>query len=309
MRIYIISNNDTNKITLLIKGIDYSKCVDCGDCVKVCDAKLYSLDKEKNQYIFDNPHNTCIKCGHCIAVCPSEAILFEHQDEAFNIDGANKIPKIVSYEDLMKILRMRRSIRVYKNEPVPEEKLVKIIEAMRYAPTASNRQNWRITTVTNRKEIEYLSKESVKDLKLAKKVLPLRYLALPFLPSGLRKRARDPRTKIILNRELDLLAKGKDIVFFDAPCILILYSRSYTTYMAPNDAGVVMTHGMLAAQALGLGTCWIGIAQRAFQKKKLRKHLKIPKGYNVYGVMTIGIPDITYQRAPPKKAVRVTKMQ
>jgi nitroreductase/NAD-dependent dihydropyrimidine dehydrogenase PreA subunit len=292
----------------LIKGIDYSKCIDCGDCVKTCDAKLYSHDEEEKQVVFKNPYNTCIKCGHCIAICPSEAILFEHEDEVFNFTGANNIPKIVSYDDLIKILRMRRSIRVYKDEPIPEEKLVKILEAMRYAPTASNRQNWRLTVVTDKKEIEYLSKESVKDLKLAKKVLPLRYLALPFLPSGLRKRALDPRTKIILNRELDLLAKGKDIVFFDAPCIVILYSRSYTTYMAPNDAGVVLTHAMLAAQALGLGTCWIGIAQRAMQKKKLRKYFKVPKGYNVYGVLTIGVPDIAYQRAPPKKAVRVTRI-
>jgi nitroreductase/NAD-dependent dihydropyrimidine dehydrogenase PreA subunit len=294
---------------LLIKGIDYDKCIDCGDCVRCCDAKLYSFDKEKDQHIFANPYNTCIKCGHCIAICPSEAIIFDHEDEAFIFEGANKIPEIVSYEDLVKILRMRRSIRVYKDTPVPEEKLAKVIEAMRYAPTASNRQNWQLTVITNKEEIKFLAKESIRDLKLAKKLLPLRYLVLPFLPRGLKKRARDPRTKIILNRELDLLAGGKDIVFFDAPCVLVLYSRSYTSNMASNDAGVVLTHGMLAAQALGLGTCWIGIAQRAFGKRKLKKHLKIPKGYNVYGVLTLGVPDIVFQRAPPKRAVRVKKIE
>ena len=153
---------------------------------------------------------------------------------------------------------------------------------MRYAPTASNRENWRIIVVTNKKEIEYLAKESSKDLKLAKKLLPLRYLALPFLSPALRKRAKDPRTEVILDRELGALAKGEDIVFFNAPCVLILYSRPYTSNMAANDAGVVITHGMLAAQALGLGTCWIGIAQRIFQKRKLISYLEISLFLAIY---------------------------
>ncbi|NHJ32514.1 MAG: hypothetical protein FK732_06605 [Asgard group archaeon] len=295
---------------LLIQGIDYSKCSECGLCVTTCDAKLYSeKDNKEKMFVFKNPHNVCIKCGHCIAICPEEAILFEHEDPAFNFEGTKKLQDIVSYKDLLKILRMRRSMRVYKDESVPEEKIEKVLQAMRYAPTASNRQNWRLTIVTNKKEIDFLAKESAKDLKLAKKILPLRYLAVPFLPYGLRKRALDPRTKVILDRELGLLEKGRDIIFYDAPCVIILYARPYTSDMAANDAGVVYTHGMLAAQALGLGTCWVGLAQRAFQKRKLRKHFKVPKGYNVYGVITVGVPDVLYQRAPPRRALRVQRIE
>ncbi|MHA1308292.1 MAG: nitroreductase family protein [Candidatus Heimdallarchaeota archaeon] len=295
---------------MLIQGIDYTKCNNCSRCMKVCPAQLFlETDDKEKKYVFKNPHDVCVKCGQCIAICPVEAILFEHEDEAFNFEGTKKIPEIVSYEDLMKILRMRRSIRLYKDEPIPEDKLAKMLEAMRYAPTASNRQNWRLTVVTNKEEIKYLSEKSSSDLKLAKKVLPLKYIALPFLSPALRKSSLDPRTEVILDRELADLAKGKDIVFFDAPCVIILYSRSYTSNMAPNDAGVVMTHGMLAAQALGLGTCWIGIAQRIFQKRKMRKHFKVPKGYNVYGVLAVGVPALTYQRAPPRRALRVERME
>ncbi len=294
---------------LLIQGIDYNKCNNCGKCMQACTARLFfKTDDKDKKYVFKNPHDVCIKCGHCIAICPVEAILFEHKDLAFNFEGTKKLSEIVSYEDLMKILRMRRSMRVYKDEPIAEKILGKMLEAMRYAPTASNRQNWRLTVVTNKEDIAYLSKESTKDLFLARKILPLRYLALPFLSPGLRKRAIDPRTKVILDRELGEVEKGKDIVFFNAPCVIILYARPYASDIAANDAGVVMTHGMLAAQALGLGTVWVGIAQRIFKKKRIKKYFKIPRGYKVYGVLAVGVPNLTYQRAPPRRELRIHRM-
>ena len=63
---------------------------------------------------------------------------------------------------------------------------------------------------------------------------------------------------------------------------------------------------MLAAQSLGLGTCWIGFAQRRLQNlSKLRKHFNIPKGFNVRGVLILGDPAIQYQRGPPRRELRV----
>ncbi len=41
----------------------------------------------------------------------------------------------------------RRSVRKYKNEPIPEEDLHLILEAARRAPTGANRQNWRMVVV------------------------------------------------------------------------------------------------------------------------------------------------------------------
>ena len=44
-------------------------------------------------------------------------------------------------------IRKRQSIRAYKDEPVPEEKLKRILEAARLAPSASNRQSWKFIVV------------------------------------------------------------------------------------------------------------------------------------------------------------------
>jgi nitroreductase len=42
----------------------------------------------------------------------------------------------------------RRSIRKYKDDPIPDEHLHLILEAARHAPTGANRQNWRMVVVT-----------------------------------------------------------------------------------------------------------------------------------------------------------------
>ena len=158
---------------MIIEGIDYNKCIDCGECVKVCPQILYfeSRDKKEDRFYFKDSYNLCVKCGHCIALCPKEAILYKDAEDAFNFEGTKKLEEIVPYEDLMKIIRMRRSMRVFKKESVPKEKIEKIIEAMRYAPSASNRQNWRYTVITNKEEIEYLRNENFKFFKMAKRTL------------------------------------------------------------------------------------------------------------------------------------------
>jgi len=46
-------------------------------------------------------------------------------------------------------IKDRRSIRVYKGERIPKDKLEKLLEAARLAPSAANRQNWKFIVVEN----------------------------------------------------------------------------------------------------------------------------------------------------------------
>ena len=60
--------------------------------------------------------------------------------------------------ELSKVIENRRSIRKYKNTPVPREKILKILEAARLAPSASNRQPWHFVVVENKETIGKLAK-------------------------------------------------------------------------------------------------------------------------------------------------------
>ena len=60
------------------------------------------------------------------------------------------------------LLLTRRSIRKYKDIPVEEEKLNKILEAGTYAPTGMNRQSPIMVAVTDKEIRDILEKENAK---------------------------------------------------------------------------------------------------------------------------------------------------
>ena len=59
--------------------------------------------------------------------------------------------------DVFEAIEKRRSIRKYESTPVPEEKLEKILEAARLAPSARNRQPWHFIVVTDAEKRKALS--------------------------------------------------------------------------------------------------------------------------------------------------------
>ncbi|MBC7189540.1 nitroreductase family protein [Candidatus Aerophobetes bacterium] len=62
--------------------------------------------------------------------------------------------------DVMEAIKTRRSVRKYQQKPVPEEKLKKILEAGRLAPSARNAQSYKFIVVRNPELIKKLAKEA-----------------------------------------------------------------------------------------------------------------------------------------------------
>ena len=58
--------------------------------------------------------------------------------------------------NVMEAIKNRYSVRGYKNRPVEREKLNKILEAARFAPSASNKQEWRFIVVQDKDTRQHL---------------------------------------------------------------------------------------------------------------------------------------------------------
>jgi len=59
--------------------------------------------------------------------------------------------------EVSEAIRNRQSVRAYEDKPVPEEKLNRILEAARLAPSASNRQSWKFIVVKDAQRRRELS--------------------------------------------------------------------------------------------------------------------------------------------------------
>jgi MinD superfamily P-loop ATPase len=115
--------------------VNQEKCTKCGICVDICPPRILKM-KEKGPSA--NESQACIACGHCIAICPHAAIDNIKTPLAHQI-ALEEFP-VISAETAHHYLRSRRSVRCYKDERVPRNQLLKLVDIARFAPTASNKQ-------------------------------------------------------------------------------------------------------------------------------------------------------------------------
>ena len=75
---------------------------------------------------------------------------------------------MIKPEAILDYLKSRRSIRKFQDKPVTDEHIEMILEAGRWAPSASNRQPWEFIVVKNREILQKISKTGVYGLPLRK---------------------------------------------------------------------------------------------------------------------------------------------
>jgi len=70
--------------------------------------------------------------------------------------------------EVKEAIEKRKSIRDYKDTPVPEDKLLKVLEAARMAPSGGNRQQWKFVVVRDAEKRQKLSQAANKQAQVAK---------------------------------------------------------------------------------------------------------------------------------------------
>jgi len=180
---------------------------------------------------------------------------------------------------IFNIIKNRRTVRKFKPTPVPEEHILKILDAAHYAPTAGNQQPWKFLVTQDRKKLDRLQKEA------------LRWYIDEF------KKRRKP-TEEELAKTTETLKKVLENVL-SAPvyvAVLVDSKAKYSDYIL-YDGTLAAGQLMIAARALGYGT---GFFTSFFPEEKMKVFFNIPEQYQLICFTPLGVPE-EWPEAPPKK--------
>ncbi|MEM3797138.1 MAG: nitroreductase family protein [Candidatus Bathyarchaeia archaeon] len=163
---------------------------------------------------------------------------------------------LVENMDVFEAIKGRRSVRKYKSKKVDRELIKKLLEAARWAPSGGNIQPWVFIVI-----------EDPKLLDLVRKVSPGYFGEAPLA------------ILVCSNRERSYKVGGS-------------LARDYLTIC---DCAMAVQNMLLAAYALGLGTCVV----KSFSHPAIKELLAIPEGIEPELLVIVGYPDQT-PKPPPK---------
>jgi len=163
--------------------------------------------------------------------------------------------------EVFEAIKTRRSIRAFTNEEVSEEEVKKLIDAARQAPSAGNIQPWEFIIM------------------------------------------RNPQRK----RRLTVAALDQTFIE-EAPVVIVVcanearsgrgYGARGVTLYCLQDTAAATQNMLLAACALGLGTCWVG----AFNEEEVRKVVNVPREIRPVAIVPVGHP-AEKPRSAPKRSI------
>lgn len=193
--------------------------------------------------------------------------------------------------DTIETILTRRSTRSYSSTPVEKEKLEKIIEAGRYAPSGGNNQTNHFIVVQNPEVLKKLA-------ELAQ--------------NAFAKMEITEKTYSSLKSSIMQSKKGGYIFYYHAP-VLIIVANQKDSGNNIADCSVAVENMMIAANSLDLGSCWINQIHWLTEEPAMLKYLQelgLKENERVYSSMIIGYPksaDGKPNRTPlPRKGNEVT---
>lgn len=181
--------------------------------------------------------------------------------------------------DLKEALYTRRAVRTYEAVAVDEGTIQSLIDAAIQAPSAVNEQPWSFTIVRDRALLARIS-DAAKAHMLAT------------TPVGL-----------LSHHFEEILGDQKFNIFYDAPLLLVIASKIEGPWVTI-DCSLAAQNLMLAARAIGLGTCWIGFAQSYLATPEGKAQINLPPAYLPVAPIIAGYP-VSFPAPVPRKPAEI----
>ncbi len=258
--------------------VNKEKCIRCGQCIRDCMSKCLSMTPEGIPGLdYQHGLGPCGACQHCMGVCPTGALSWG------GIDPEKLGPvRFADPDDMLGMIKGRRSIRQYKDKDISDDMLQKIGNMLAYPPKGGNSDILRFSLVGSRARMQEIREATYKVL-----------------------RGGSPFIELLVNS----YKNGRDLIYWNAPAMLISFVNSAAAgggEMA--DPAISLSYAELYANSLGLGCLWDNLAaSMVSQIPEVQRLVGMPEGYRSGSVLLLGEPAVSYKRVAQKNE-NVTKI-
>lgn len=114
--------------------VNKDKCIKCGLCVRDCISGIIETDENLFPIIKKENEKNCLKCQHCLAICPQGAISILDKNPQDSI----AVRDFVNADDMLGLIKTRRSCRHFKQENLPQDTLDNLKNMLNWIPTGCN---------------------------------------------------------------------------------------------------------------------------------------------------------------------------
>ena len=185
-----------------------------------------------------------------------------------NINLINDIIERDESNNMIKEIKMRRSIRKYIDKQVENEKIIQLLDSARLAPSGSNTQPWHFIVVKSELNRQNLAETSHNQKWMLS--APVFIVCVADICCRIEENVNVSLNENSPQEEL------KQII---------------------RDTSISVGYILLEAENLGLGTCWVAW----FIQDKIRPILNIPADKYVVGIITLGYANEAPKARPRKK--------
>lgn len=263
----------------LIK-IERTKCIGCGSCSDVCPSSCIEMNEQRIPQEKKYLESMCIHCGHCVAVCPEGALDNKFNEKKMHFSFTEE--DMLSYSQVNKYLKARRSCRVFTSEIPDDSILMQLMEIVPFTPTSHNSSNVGMVVVRD-EQIKQGLKNTI--IQWMQECIQKGHRQTPYFASVIRN-----------------AKEGKDLILKDAPCIIISYLKNDDIFASETEAFLSLELLEFLAPAMGLGSCWSGYTNLCMQESPalIRQFLKLSNQIKLKGALLVGYPKYFYKSIPKR---------
>ena len=304
---------DLNKVHMGVLKVDPDVCTQCGLCIENCPFKAWEPDENGIPRLKEG--HACFSCYNCMVACPSDAIQIVqpyYVEEGFWVTRPNRLPEKLpltpedadgnrdDWNVIERAVLTRRSVRNFKDKPVPDSLIRRVLEAGRFAPSGGNCQPWSFTVVTDKdllKEIDEAVSDEIK---------------------GLYGMYRDDQ----MVRELEALIGDGKVGIFDprqilggsgtiatntmgpllnAPALIIISGDTRAIGGPELNVGICGQNMNLVANSLGIKACWIGFIRVLNMRDDIKNKLGIVEPWEITSSLVLGYPKFKQEGIVPRE--------